>query len=101
MEIEGGEYQGAELGNGPVDAAYNTIMKLTGRNPKLLRFSISAITDGTDAMGEATIRLEESGNVAVGKGAHEDILVASAKAMVNALNRLDYLAKRPKPSIRL
>jgi 2-isopropylmalate synthase len=101
MEIEGGEYQGAELGNGPVDAAYNTILKLTGRNPKLLRFSISAITDGTDAMGEATIRLEESGNVAVGKGAHEDILVASAKAMVNALNRLDYLAKRPKPSIRL
>jgi 2-isopropylmalate synthase len=52
-------------------------------------------------MGEATIRLEEGGNVAVGKGAHEDILVASAKAMVNALNRLDYLAKRSKPSIRL
>ncbi len=101
MEIEGGEYHGAELGNGPVDAAYNAILKLTGRNPKLLRFSISAITDGTDAMGEATIRLEEGGNVAVGKGAHEDILVASAKAMVNALNRLDYLAKRPKPSIRL
>ncbi len=101
MEIEGSEYHGAELGNGPVDAAYNTIMRLTGRNPKLLRFSISAITDGTDALGEATIRLEESGNIAMGKGAHEDILVASAKAMVNALNRLEYLAKRPKPSVRL
>jgi 2-isopropylmalate synthase len=101
MQIEGAEYHGAELGNGPVDATYNTILRLTGRNPKLLRFSISAITDGTDAIGEATIRLQESGNVAVGKGAHEDILVASAKAMVNALNRLDYLEKRPKPSIRL
>ncbi len=101
MEIEGLEHHGAELGNGPVDAAYNTIMRLTGRNPKLLRFSISAITDGTDALGEATIRLEEAGSIAVGKGAHEDILVASAKAMVNALNRLDYLAKRPKPSVRL
>jgi 2-isopropylmalate synthase len=103
MEIEGTEYHGAELGNGPVDAAYNTILKLTGRQPKLLRFSISAITGGTDALGEATIRLEEDENVATGKGAHEDILVASAKAMVNALNRLDYLSKRPlpQPSVRL
>jgi 2-isopropylmalate synthase len=48
-----------------------------------------------------TIRLQEEANVAVGKGAHEDILVACAKAMVNALNRLDYLTKAPKPSIRL
>jgi 2-isopropylmalate synthase len=101
MEIDGVEYHGAELGNGPVDATYNAIMKLTGRAPKLMRFAISAITGGTDALGEVTIRLEEEGNVAVGKGAHEDILVACAKAMVNALNRLDYLTKAPKPSIRL
>jgi 2-isopropylmalate synthase len=101
MEVEGTEYHGAELGNGPVDATYNTILKLTGRQAKFLRFSVSAITGGTDALGEATIRLEEEGNVATGKGAHEDILVASAKAMVNALNRLDYLSKRAKPSVRL
>lgn len=103
LEVEGTEYHGAELGNGPVDATYNTILKLTGRQTKLLRFSIAAVTGGTDALGEATIRLEEEGNIATGKGAHEDILVASAKAMVNALNRLDYLSKRPKPqpSVRL
>lgn len=101
MEIDGVEYHGAELGNGPVDATYNAIMKLTGRAPKLMRFVISAVTGGTDALGEVTIRLQEEGNVAVGKGAHEDILVACAKAMVNALNRLDYLTKAPKPSIRL
>ncbi len=101
MEIDGVEYHGAELGNGPVDATYNTIMKLTGRAPKLLRFAISAITGGTDALGEVTIRMEEESNLAVGKGAHEDILVAAAKAMVNALNRLDYLTKSPKPSVRL
>ncbi len=101
MEIDGVEYHGAELGNGPVDATYNAIMKLTGRAPKLMRFAISAITGGTDALGEVTIRLQEEANVAIGKGAHEDILVASAKAMVNALNRLDYLTKAPKPSIRL
>jgi 2-isopropylmalate synthase len=101
MEIDGKECHGAELGNGPVDATYNTILKLTGRRPKLLRFSISSITGGTDALGEATIRLEEKGNLAMGKGAHEDILVASAMAMVNALNRLDYLSNMTKPSVRL
>jgi 2-isopropylmalate synthase len=99
MEIEGTEYHGAELGNGPVDAAYNAIMKLTGRNPSLRRFSISAITGGTDALGEVSIQLEEDGNVAHGQGSHEDIIVASAKAMVNALNRLHYMAGRPRTKV--
>jgi len=101
MEIEGKECHGAELGNGPVDATYNAILQLTGRRPNLLRFAVSAITGGTDALGEVTIRLEEHGKVSVGKGAHEDILVAAAKAMVNALNRLHYLSEVPKPSARL
>lgn len=101
MMVEGLECHGAELGNGPVDATYNTILKLTGRRPKLLRFAISAITGGTDALGEVTIRLEENDKIAVGKGAHEDILVAAAKAMVNALNRLYVLSQTPKTSVRL
>ncbi len=101
MMVDGEECHGAELGNGPVDATFNTILKLTGRRPSLLRFSISAITGGTDALGEASIRLEEDGNIAMGKGAHEDILVASAKAMVNALNRLDYMSKRSPQGVRL
>ncbi len=101
MLIDGEECRGAELGNGPVDATFNTILKLTGRRPSMLRFSISAITGGTDAIGEASIRLQEDGNIAVGKGAHEDILVASAKAMVNALNRLDYMSKRAPQSVTL
>ncbi len=101
MMVDGEECHGAELGNGSVDATYNAILKLTGRRPKLLRFAISAITGGTDALGEASIRLEEDGHVAVGKGAHEDIIVASAKAMVNALNRLAYMSRSPHPSIRL
>ncbi|MEW6351118.1 MAG: 2-isopropylmalate synthase [Thermodesulfobacteriota bacterium] len=99
MEIDGQVFHDAQLGNGPVDAAYNAIIKLTGRNPKLLRFSIGSVTGGTDALGEATIRLEENGKVATGRGAHEDILVASAKAMVNALNRLDYLIRKPGPQV--
>lgn len=101
MTVDGEECHGAELGSGPVDATYNAILKLTGRRPNLLRFAISSITGGTDALGEASIRLEEDGNVAVGKGAHEDILVASAKAMVNALNRLAYMSRIPRSSVRL
>jgi 2-isopropylmalate synthase len=101
MNIDGAEFHGAELGNGPVDATYNTILKLTGRQPKLLRFSISSITGGTDALGKVTVRLEEKGHVALGQGAHEDILVASAKAMVNALNRLDFLSKKGEPPVTL
>lgn len=101
MMVDGEECHGAELGSGPVDATYNAILKLTGRRPNLLRFAISSITGGTDALGEASIRLEEDGNIAAGKGAHEDILVASAKAMVNALNRLAYMSRIPRSSVRL
>jgi 2-isopropylmalate synthase len=100
MEIDGTEFHGAELGNGPVDAMYNAILKLTGRKPIMKSFSISSVTGGTDALGEATIRLEEDGKVGTGRGAHEDVLVASAKAMVNALNRLDYLIRNPKSTVR-
>jgi 2-isopropylmalate synthase len=81
-------------GNGPVDAVYNTIKKLTGTDPELLRFTISALTGGVDAQGEVTVRLKEGDNVVLGKGSDSDILVASAKAFVNGLNRLAYLTEQ-------
>ena len=93
--IEGQEAQGAGFGIGPIDATYNTIAKMTGTRSKLLRFSINAITDGTDAQGEVTVRLQENGLVALGKGTDPDIITASAKAYVNGLNRLEYLKKNP------
>ena len=93
--IEGQEAQGAGFGIGPIDATYNTIAKMTGTRSKLLRFSINAITDGTDAQGEVTVRLQENGLIALGKGADPDIITASAKAYVNGLNRLEYLKKNP------
>jgi 2-isopropylmalate synthase len=61
----------------------------------LLRFSVSALTGGTDAMGEVTVRLQENGLLALGKGADADIITASAKAYVNGLNRLEYLKNHP------
>ncbi len=98
LAIDGVEMQSAGFGNGPIDAAYNTIAKMTGTRSKLMRFSISSASGGTDAQGEVTVRLRENGFVALGKGADPDIITASAKAYVNGLNRLEYLKKNPSLS---
>jgi 2-isopropylmalate synthase len=95
LKINGRPAQGAGYGNGPIDAAFNTIAKLTDTASELLRFSVSALTGGTDAMGEVTVRLQENGLLALGKGADADIITASAKAYVNGLNRLEYLKNHP------
>ncbi len=88
MEIDGQEKQISEFGVGPVDAVFNAISRLAGRHPKLLKFSINAITGGTDAQGEVTVKIEEENKSAIGRGSDPDIIVASAKAYINALNRL-------------
>ncbi len=95
LEINGRSVQGADYGNGPIDSAFNAIAQLTGTESELLRFSVSALTGGTDAQGEVTVRLGENGLVALGKGADPDIITASAKAYVNGLNRLEYLKANP------
>lgn len=98
LTIEGKEAQGAGFGDGPIDAAFNTIAKLTGTASKLMRFSITAISEGTDSLGEVTVRLEENDLVALGKGADPDIIVASAKAYINGLNRLEQMKRNPSIS---
>jgi 2-isopropylmalate synthase len=98
LKIEGHDAQGAGFGVGPIDATFNTIAKMTGTKSRLVRFSINAISGGTDAQGEVTVRLQENGLVALGKGADPDIFIASAKAYVNGLNRLEYLKKNPSLS---
>ena len=95
LNINGRPVQGATEGSGPIDAVYNIISKLTGTKSELLRFTISALTEGTDAQGEVTVRLKENGLVALGKGADPDIITASALAYVNGLNRLEYLKAHP------
>jgi 2-isopropylmalate synthase len=95
LKINGRSVRGAGYGNGPIDAAFNTIAKLTGTGSELMRFSISALTGGTDAQGEVTVRLKENGLVALGRGADPDIITASAKAYLNGLNRLEYLKTHP------
>jgi 2-isopropylmalate synthase len=95
LQIKGRSVQSAGYGNGPIDATFNTIAKLTGTESELLRFSVSALTGGTDAQGEVTVRLGENGLIALGKGADPDIITAGAKAYVNGLNRLEYLKMHP------
>jgi 2-isopropylmalate synthase len=99
MMINDRPAQDAGYGNGPIDAAFNTIARLTGTGSELVRFSISAITGGTDAQGEVTVRLRENGLEAMGRGADPDIITASAKAYINGLNRMEYLKSHPVESV--
>ena len=76
------------FGNGPVDATFNAIKHLTDTNFRLKLYQVHAITAGTDAQGEVTVRLEDEQITSQAKGSDPDIIVASAKAYINALNRL-------------
>ena len=95
MKVRGEEAQNAGFGVGPIDATYNAIAKMTGSRSELLRFSVNAISGGMDAQGEVTVRLQENGLVALGKGADPDIITASAKAYINGLNRLEHMKRNP------
>lgn len=88
METDGQEKKLSGFGMGPVDAVFNTISEIVGVKPRLLEYLVSAVTGGTDAQGEVTVRIELNGQSAVGRSSDGDIIVASAKAYLNALNRL-------------
>ncbi|MEW6006918.1 MAG: 2-isopropylmalate synthase [bacterium] len=75
-------------GDGPVDATYKAIQELTKTKSNLLKYEVKAITGGTDALGEVMVSLEEEGRITRGYGADTDIIVASAKAYLSAINRL-------------
>jgi 2-isopropylmalate synthase len=90
MDVDGQLRQEAGFGDGPVDATFKTIKKITRTKSKLLQFAINAITSGTEAQGEVTVRLEEKGNTVIGQGADTDVIVASAKAYINALNKMEF-----------
>lgn len=75
-------------GDGPVDACYKAVDKITGLTCKLLDYSLKSITSGKDALGEVSVRITSQDDQVVGKGASTDIIEASAKAYINAVNRL-------------
>ena len=80
--------EGAALGTGPVDAVYKAINLCVKVPNKLTEFSVKSVTEGIDAIGEVLIRIESDGVTYTGRGADTDIIVSSAKAYINALNRL-------------
>jgi 2-isopropylmalate synthase len=89
MKFEGKTAQAAACGDGPIDAAYQAIREAINEDPKLISYNIRAVTGGKEAMGEATVRIEnEKGRSFLGRGASTDIVEASAKAYVDAINRM-------------
>ena len=94
LNFDGDEKYSETTGDGPVDAIFTGIKELTSQSPKLQLYQVHAVTQGTDAQAEVTVRLEENGKTVNGKGADTDTMVASSKAYINALNKL--LVKREK-----
>ncbi len=90
LEMHGKTATRTGTGDGPVDAVYRTIAAMTGTKSTLDAYLVKGITGGTDALGEVTVKVEEGGKKVAGHGADTDIIVASAKAYVNALNKLEY-----------
>jgi 2-isopropylmalate synthase len=94
LEIDGIHKTVQAQGNGPVDSTFNAIKALVPHDARLELYQVHAVTQGTDAQAEVSVRLSENGKMVTGKAAHPDTLVASAKAYLSALNKL--LLKRDK-----
>ena len=90
LVVDGELQKATALGIGPVDAVFKAIAALTETKSDLLRFQVNAITGGMDALGEVSVTVSEDERRMIGHGAHPDIIVASAKAYVHALNKLSW-----------
>ena len=97
---DGSVRQDAAIGTGPVDAVYRAINRIVDVPNELTEFSVKSVTEGIDAQGEVTIRIEADGRSYVGRGADTDIIVASAKAYMNALNRMLSGRRRQDSEVR-
>jgi 2-isopropylmalate synthase len=99
LNINGEEQQAEASGDGPVDACFKAIEKLTNTGVNLQLYSVNAITTGTDSQGEVTVRVEKDGQIVNGQGADTDIVIASAKSYINALNKITSSAGRTHPQL--
>ena len=101
LEIDGKEVSTTATGRGPVDATFNAIKQLFPHEVNLQLYQVHAVTQGTDAQAEVTVRLEENGRTVNGQGADIDTLVGSARAYVNALNKLMLKREKTAPAAAL
>ncbi len=97
LTVDGTERQGRAQGSGVVDASFKAIESIVRSGTELQLYSVNNITSGTDAQGEVTVRLEKGGRIVNGQGADTDIVIASAKAYVNALNKILAPEERAHP----
>ncbi len=88
MEVDGADVSAVENGDGPVDATFKAIRKIYPNSARLQLYQVHAVTEGTDAQATVSVRLEEDGIITTGESADTDTVVASARAYINALNRL-------------
>ena len=99
IAIAGQEQSGSAEGGGPVDATFKAIESMVNSQTELQLYSVNNITSGTDAQGEVTVRLEKAGRIVNGQGADTDIVIASAKAYLNALNKIMDSEERAHPQV--
>ncbi|MEZ5578389.1 MAG: 2-isopropylmalate synthase [Candidatus Competibacteraceae bacterium] len=99
LSVDGEERKATADGGGPVDASFKAIESILQTGTDLLLYSVNNITSGTDSQGEVTVRVSKSGRIVNGQGADTDIVIASAKAYVNALNKVLQPAERAHPQL--
>jgi 2-isopropylmalate synthase len=97
LDVDGVEKMAEATGDGPVDAVFNAIHEIVPHAAALRLFQVHAVTEGTDAQAQVSVRLEEDGRIATGQAADTDTLTASAKAYVNALNNLFSRREKTRP----
>ena len=99
LSENGVESRAESDGGGPVDAAFKAIETMVQSGAELQLYSVNNITSGTDAQGEVTVRLSKGGRIVNGQGADTDIVVASVKAYLNALNKIQSKSERAHPQV--
>lgn len=99
LSIDGVEKHASAEGGGPVDATFKAIESMVNSGCKLELYSVSNITTGTDSQGEVTVRVDKDGRIINGQGADTDIVIASAKAYINALNKAQEKTERAHPQV--
>ncbi len=97
MEVDGTDVETSATGDGPVDATFNAVKAIFDHGARLQLYQVSAVTEGTDAQATVSVRMEEDGRIATGQSADTDTVVASAKAYINALNRLLVRREQSEP----
>jgi 2-isopropylmalate synthase len=99
LSVDDDESQIEMAGSGPVDAAYRAIEEIVHSRTELQLYSVNNITSGTDSQGEVNVRLEKGGRIVSGQGSDTDIVIASAKAYINALNKILVAVDRAHPQV--